>query len=580
METRLTPDQQGGVNLVQEIARRAGLNLYLTGGTIRDLITGFPIRDIDLSIQGNPLKLQKELEKAGISVQGVDEDLRTLQLLMPGNVRAELNMTRAEAYDKPGKPPVITAATINEDLRRRDFTVNAMALSLNPGSRGLLLDPFNGVADIEAKVLRVLHNYAFLEEPVRLIRATRLSARFHWPLEERTQARYDSAKENNYIEYLSRRMIGYELEQLAHEEDPQHIMRTLDKEGWLKLLHPHWTMAKVDASDLGQVVKTRQMMNDLGYSVETGPIVMYFLTRRMGDKDTSEIQRMIPRRDFVDKWKHLESGAHDLAKKLTSKEAGMPSGAWKILTQATPESILFLTLTTKQQAVDQKLKNFFGKWRQVKEKLPFPEMAELRITPQIPEYQQVMDQAFLLLMDGKLRSHTEIMNFLKPYEPPPPPPPPAPKRGRGKAAAAAGTGEAPAPAKRGRKPKGVAALPPPSAPEAAVQPAAQEDKPVAPAMKAAGILPAASAKKVPAPAAAATKLPTPPSAPAKKAEAPARPAVKAVPAKPVKKPAKKPAKKAVAKKAPAKKPPAKKAAPAKKPAPKKSAAKKPAKKKR
>ena len=329
METRLTPDQQSGVNLVQEIARRAGLNLYLTGGTIRDLITGFPIRDIDLSIQGNPLKLQKELEKAGISVQGVDEDLRTLQLLMPGNVRAELNMTRAEAYDKPGKPPVITAATINEDLRRRDFTVNAMALSLNPGSRGLLLDPFNGVADIEAKVLRVLHNYAFLEEPVRLIRATRLSARFHWPLEERTQARYDSAKEDNYIEYLSRRMIGYELEQLAHEDDPQHIMRALDKEGWLKILHPHWTMAKVDASDLGQVVKTRQMMNDLGYSVETGPIVMYFLTRRMGDKDTSEIQRMIPRRDFVDKWKHLESGAHDLAKKLTSKEAGMPSGAWK-----------------------------------------------------------------------------------------------------------------------------------------------------------------------------------------------------------------------------------------------------------
>jgi tRNA nucleotidyltransferase (CCA-adding enzyme) len=563
METRLTPDQQGGVNLVQEIARRAGLNLYLTGGTIRDLITGFPIRDIDLSIQGNPLKLQKELEKAGISVQGVDDDLRTLQLLMPGNVRAELNMTRAEVYDKPGKPPAISSATINEDLRRRDFTVNAMALSLNPGSRGLLLDPFNGVADIEAKVLRVLHNYAFLEEPVRLIRATRLSARFHWPLEERTQARYDSAKEGNYIEYLSRRMVGYELEQLAHEDDPQHIMRALDKEGWLKILHPHWTLAKVDSSDLGQVVKTRQMMNDLGYSIETGPIVMYFLTRRMGDKDTSEIQRMIPRRDFVDKWKHLESGAHDLAKKLTSKEAGMPSGAWKILSHATPENILFLSLTTKQQAVDLKLKNFFGKWRQVKEKLPFPEMAELRITPQIPEYQQVMDQAFLLLMDGKLRSHTEIMNFLKPFEPPPPPPPPAPKRGRGKAAAAAAPGAegAPAPAKRGRKPKGVAA-PPAAAPEAPAQPVAQEAKPAAPAKKAAA--PAPQAKTVAAPAKASAK--------------------KVAPAKPGKEQAKPPAKKAVtkkppAKKATAKKPPAKKA-PAKKPAPKKSAAKKPAKKKR
>jgi tRNA nucleotidyltransferase (CCA-adding enzyme) len=540
METRLTPDQQAGVNLVQEIAKHAGLNLYLTGGTIRDLVTGFPIRDIDLSIQGNPLKLQNQLEKAGISVQGVDEDLRTLQLLMPGNVRAELNMTRAEAYDKPGKPPAITPATINEDLRRRDFTVNAMALSLNPGSRGLLLDPFNGVADVEAKVLRVLHNYAFLEEPIRLIRATRLSARFHWPLEERTQARYDSGKENNYIEYVSKRAIGYELEQLAHEDDPLNIMRALEKEGWLKILHSHWSMAKIDAADLTQLVKTRQTMNEAGYSVETGPIVMYFLTRRMNDKDTAEIQRMIPRRDFVDKWKHLESNAHDLAKKLTGKDANVPSGAWKILSQAAPENILFLSLTTRQQAVDQKLKNFFGKWRQVREKLPFPEMAELRITAQLPQYPEITEKAFLLLMDGRLRSHSEIMNFLRPYEPPPPPPPPAPKRGRGKAVAAPAGVEVAAPAKRGRKPKVAAAPAPP--PQAAAPATTQS---------ASTSSPAASAKPKPA---------GKPAAPVKAAE-------KKAPAKQARKESK-PAKKAAGKKAAAKKP-ARKAAPAKKSARKK-----------
>ena len=560
METRLTPDQQNGVNLVQEIALRAGLNLYLTGGTIRDLITGFPIRDIDLSIQGNPLKLQKELEKAGISVQGVDEDLRILYLLMPGNVRAELNMTRAETYDQPGKPPTVAAATINEDLRRRDFTVNAMALSLNPGSRGLLLDPFNGVADIEAKVLRVLHNYAFLEEPVRLIRAIRLSARFHWPLEERTQARYDAAKENNYIENIGKRAVGYELEQLAHEDDPLHIMRALDKEGWLKVLHPHWSMAKVDASELGQVVKTRQMMNDLGYSVEAGPIVMYFLTRRMGDKDTSEIQRMIPRRDFVDKWKRLESGARDLAKKLTSKEAGTPSRSWKVLSHASPENILFLSLTTKHQAVDQKLKNFFTKWRQMKEKLPFPEMAELRITPQLPEYPKLMDEAFLLLLDGKLRSHTEIMNFLKPYEPPPPPPPPAPRRGRGKAAAAKGIApgaEAPAPAKRGRKAKVTETQAVAPAPAPAVAAPITEAKPASGAKKAVA---------TPGPKKAAVPAPKP----ATKKAASTKPAAtkKVTPAKAPKKPVKPTKKKASAKKAPAKK------AAARKPAAKKAVKKK------
>src|ERR1700689_4525061 len=228
MEIRLTPDQTKGVNLVQEISRAAGVTLYLTGGAIRDIISGFTIRDLDFTVQGNPLKLQKDFERAGEQIAGHEEDVRTLFLVLPGNVRGEIGMARTEHYEKVGGPPVIPPASIQEDLRRRDFTVNSMALSLNDGSRGLLLDPFNGVADIEAKVLRILHNYSFVEDPSRLIRAARFAARFHWPLEERTQARYDAAKENNYIEYLNKRMIGYELEQLAHEDDPIHIARALE----------------------------------------------------------------------------------------------------------------------------------------------------------------------------------------------------------------------------------------------------------------------------------------------------------------------------------------------------------------
>src|SRR5512138_3265787 len=92
METRLTPEQQRGVSLVQQAAQAQGLNLYLTGGTMRDLITGFAIRDLDFTVEGNALKLQKELERAGIAVQTVDDDLKSLYLLLPGNVRGEITM--------------------------------------------------------------------------------------------------------------------------------------------------------------------------------------------------------------------------------------------------------------------------------------------------------------------------------------------------------------------------------------------------------------------------------------------------------------------------------------------------------
>jgi tRNA nucleotidyltransferase (CCA-adding enzyme) len=439
MEIRLTPDQQRGVTLVQDIARAAGMNIYLTGGAVRDIISGFPIRDLDFTVQGNPLKLQKELERAGSTISGVDDDLKTLYLVLPGNVRAEISSARTERYEKTGKPPVISPATIIEDLRRRDFTVNAMALSLNPGSRGLLMDPFNGAADIEGKTLRILHNYAFVEDPSRLIRALRFAARFQWPLDERSQARFESAKENNYIEYITSKAIGREIEQLAYEDDPLNIIRAVEKEQWLKILNQRWTTAKVDAAGLSELVKTRQQMSELGYPTDPAAAVLYFVTSKLGDKDIAEIRRLIPRKDLIEAWRSLEDSAKSLAKRLTGKEASTPSRTWKLLSEAQPEMILFLSLTSRQQAVNQKIKNFFTKWREVQKKVPLLEMTELRITPQMAEYPKIANEVFMLLLDGKLRSHTEIMKFLKPLAPPPPPPPPPPpaKRGRGAKAAAA-----------------------------------------------------------------------------------------------------------------------------------------------
>jgi tRNA nucleotidyltransferase/poly(A) polymerase len=516
MELRLTPNQQKGVTLVQEIARAAGMNVYLTGGAVRDIISGFPIRDLDFTVQGNPLKLQKEFERAGAVIGGADGDSHVIYVTLPGGVRAEVSAARTERYEKTGKPPIVTPATIIEDLRRRDFTVNAMALSLNPGSRGLLMDPFNGAADIEAKLLRILHNYAFVEDPSRLIRASRFSARFHWPLEERTQARYDSAKENNYIEYISNRAIGYELEQLAYEDDPLNVVRVLEKEGWLKVLSTHWTVAKVDTNGLSQLMKTRQQMVELGYAPDPAPAVLEFLTARLSDKETSDIRKAIPRRDLAEAWRDLEDNAKELAKRLSGKEAATPSRTWKLLSSARQEMVLYLAVTARQQAVAQKLKNFFTKWRQVQQKIPLPEMTELLIMPQLPEYPKIAEEVFMLLLDGKLRSRTEILKFLKPLAPPPPPPPPPPRRGRGAKAAAA---PAPVPPSAGKK-KGKGAAVPVAAPAPVPAKIAAQSKGAAQAKTAsktstpAPAKPAVAAKPQPAkPAYVAKKIPLKKAAP-------------------------------------------------------------------
>src|SRR5947209_8247829 len=137
---------------------------------------------------------------------------------------------------------------------------------------------------------------------------------------------------------------------------------------------------------------------------------MHFLTARLNSKDISDMQKLMPRRDLVTAWRDLEDHAKGLAKRLTSKEAATPSRTWKLLSEARQEMVLFLAVTARQQAVAQKIKNFFTKWRQVQQKIPLPEMTELNITPQMPGYRKIADDVFMLLLDGKLRSRTEILD--------------------------------------------------------------------------------------------------------------------------------------------------------------------------
>jgi tRNA nucleotidyltransferase (CCA-adding enzyme) len=519
MESRLSPAQLQVVGQVQEIARAHEMNVYLTGGAVRDIISGFPIRDLDFTVQGNALKLEKDLHKIGAIIQGSDEELRILYVLFPNHVRTEIASARSESYPKPGKPEV-SFETINEDLRRRDFTVNAMALSLNPGSRGLLMDPFNGVADLETRHLRILQNYAFLEEPSRMLRAVRLMTRFHWTLEERTQARFEAAKEGNYLENISNRAIGYEIEQIAHEDDPLAVMKAFEKEGWMKILFPAWTSAKADAAQLTALQKTRQQLTDISVQSDPAAARMYFLTKKMSDKEIQAMQKLLPRHHFIEQWRNIEDDAKDLAKKLQAKEFAAPSATWKLLMATRPELILFLDVTTRLSAVEQKIKAFLTKWPQYRQKMPLQKMVEMRITPDLPVYQRLLDEMFFLMLDGKLKTESEIVKFLEPHQPPLPVAPPTPaRRGRGKkkaaaaAAASAKSAQAPSAAAPQTLPAGGEAKP---AAKAAKKEAAPAKAPVAVAVPAAK---AAPAKSVPAKSVPAKPLPAKPAPKAQKAKA-------------------------------------------------------------
>jgi tRNA nucleotidyltransferase (CCA-adding enzyme) len=575
LQTRLTAAQLSSLEHVRDAARARSMTIFLVGGAVRDLTTGSPIRDLDFAVQGNATKLKKDLEKAGGTLVGENEASQALYFTFPGGVRLEVSATLSASFPKPGKP-VYTPATILEDLRRRDFTTNAMAISLNDGSYGLLMDPLNGIADLENRELRLVSNYGFIEDPGLMIRATRFAARLGWQMEEKTQQRYETAKTENYIDALNPITQGYEVEEIFHEEDPLRVLRRLETEGWAKHLFPAWTSKLANETELSRLRDTVGQLEAMG--IHPDPSAAYFplLTAKLAPKDVATLKKMFVRPGFVDQVAALDPATKAFSTLFTSKAAAAPSDAWKLLYASEPELVLWLAHTAKAAPVQNKFKSFFAEWSQARTKIPYQLMQEMRIVPELPIYAELLDKLFFAIMDGKLETPEAARAFLEPYSPPAPPPPinlrrravkreAKPAKRSKKAIAAAleadlsGNAEATEPPTEPTEPT----TPPPAKPTKAAAPAKPE-KPV----------PAPKAAKA-APVKAATKPAAKP-APAKAVKAPAKPAAKKAPVKvAAKKPAPKPVAKKPAAKAPAKKAPAKVAS--KKSAPKPVAKKAPAK---
>jgi tRNA nucleotidyltransferase (CCA-adding enzyme) len=583
LENRLSKAQQSALKKVREVARAKGLTVFLVGGAVRDLTSGSPVRDLDLVVQGNAFKLKKDIEKAGGVITGESEAGQALFVRFPGSARVEIGSTLSVTYPKPGKP-VVKAATILEDLRRRDFTANAMALSLNDGSYGLLMDPLNGVADIENRELRLVSNYGFIEDPVRMIRAARYMARLGWQMDEKTQARYETGKQEGYISAMGEFHRGYETEEIFHEEDPLRVLKRLEAEGWMKHLFPALSAAKANVAELERLREVQSQLQIQGIHPEAAAANFPLLTAKMAPKELSALKKSFVRPGFVVEIEALENEGKAFAAEFSAKGAAAPSQAWKLLHSAKPESVLWVAHTSKNAAVQTKFKGFFTEWAQAKQKLPYVLMQEMRIVPELAGYDELLDKLFFELMDGKLGTVEEMKAYLEPYSPPAPPPPVHLRRPRVAKKDAK-------PAKSRKKAAvesaedGVEAVEGTSSEEKVVQ--AKSVKGAAPAKVAPAKAVAAKTVAVPVKAAAKKVAPvkkavapvkTVAKAPAKKAGVKAaakKPAVKVAAKKAVVKSAKKAPAKAVAKRA-ATKPVAKKAAV--KHVAKKVAAKAPAKK--
>ena len=401
LESKLSKNQVQLLVQVQHAAERAQAHVFLAGGAVRDLLAGFPIRDLDFAIEGPALKLAKQLDRRLFTVISEDERRQSAELLFGGTSTAEISMCRRETYTKTGGQPEVVRATIQDDLMRRDFSVNAIALSLNPASRGLLLDPTNGLADIERKELRALTNYSFLDDPIRLLRLARLEERLKYKAAERTKAQFDSAREAGVEEHITPQGRLHELRRMAAELDSAEVVRALESAGLLGVFEPHLDK-KLDLPALAKFDKARKIVEDSGQHFDALAPFLYCLTRKLTAAEKKNLRgRAGMRASEASGWLEIETRAKALQRAVASKQATPRSGLYRLLSAQDPALAVFVLAFSPFQQVRERIKTYFTQLWPLAQSFDDKEVEASGVKRESPKFAAAREALLAVRLDKK-----------------------------------------------------------------------------------------------------------------------------------------------------------------------------------
>jgi tRNA nucleotidyltransferase (CCA-adding enzyme) len=426
LDSHLTGEQSKVVTEVRDAAEQANLNLFLTGGAMRDMMGGFAIRDLDFTVEGPAVKFAKTLaEKADAEVLSVDDVRKSVELLFPGNVTASISMARQEKYPKPGAKPQVQPATIHEDLRCRDFTVDAIALSLGKASRGLLLDPANGRGDLSSKELRSVSNHTLYDDPSRILRMIRLKTRLAFTVDERTLSQYRNVREAKLESKIAGPALAHELRQIAADGLAGDILKSLDDEKLLGLISPALTGAKLNLAGFQKLQKIRQSL-PFGSTppIDSYSLFIFLLFEKLAPRERSQIvQNLGLEKSEIEAANKLEGKAGKVEKELAAAKINRPSALYNMLSKVPGEILIFLLMRSGHRIVLDRIKNYLQKYLPLAQEVTEKDVIEKGGQPGTPKFAKLHQQLIAAKLDARPKKVV--------VEEPPPPPLPGPGRRSG-----------------------------------------------------------------------------------------------------------------------------------------------------
>ena len=415
LESRLSPEQRAVMLRVQELSAALGFNVYLTGGTVRDLVTGASLRDLDFTVEGNPSKIAHELEKGGAKILSEDEKYRQVEVLFAGDCEGSISGARDDHYVRPGTRPEIRWSTIMEDLRRRDFSLNAIAISLNPASRGLLLDPTNGLSDIERAEVRALTIHSFTNQPVRLLRLLRFAARMGFKIEQRTQEWFDLAIERNLQDTIAPEDAGGELRAVAREERPSVVLKAWEEHDLLQAVNPVVAKKHPAYDAIGRLMKVREDMFTAGFRPRLAiPMLLAVLGRLKEREQASVLSKAGFRSAEAEAALGFEEVALKAQKELAGRKMRAPIDAYRFLEKIPLEQMAYLLAESNNSGALSKIRAYLNKWRPIRNGVPVvaTELEALGMA-RGAKFDQIVEQVFAMQLTGRGKTKEEREKILR-----------------------------------------------------------------------------------------------------------------------------------------------------------------------
>lgn len=401
---------------IGETADTLDYGAYIVGGFVRDLLLYRKNDDLDIVIEGNGITFAEKLARKFSARLHTHKKFGTAVVTLEDGMKIDIATARMEYYMFPAALPTVEMSSIKLDLYRRDFTINTLAIKLNPDEFGILIDFFSGQRDLKDKVIRVLHNLSFVEDPTRAFRAVRFEQRFNFKIGKLTASLIKNAVKMNFFKQVSGPRVFTELRYILEEENPAAaILRLIDYD-LLTVLHPDLTYNKkhliIMLEETARIIAWHDLLF-LDESCTNWLVYFMVLLRQLGRQMANDI---CARLHFPPKTKRIlvqdrlkaEIVLHHLEHHLPDKNSLL----YERLSGFKPELILYMMVITNNEDTQKAISHFYTQLRNIKISLKGADLKNFGLKPG-PVYRTVLKSVLDAKLNGLVETREEELDFVQ-----------------------------------------------------------------------------------------------------------------------------------------------------------------------